>query len=68
MNFRLSLVSADKRQPEIRLRSQAAHRGLHQHKQLMFSVTSAPAIYQQIVRNVLNGCPEAANNAGDLII
>ena len=34
----------------------------------MFGVTSAPEKYQQIVRDVLRGCPGVANIADDLII
>ncbi|KAL9966531.1 hypothetical protein ACROYT_G024619 [Oculina patagonica] len=44
------------------------HRGLYRYKRLMFGVTSAPEKYQQIVRDVLRGCPGVANIADDLII
>ena len=42
------------------------HRGLCRYKRLMFGVASEK--YQQIVRDVLRGCPGVANIADDLII
>ena len=44
------------------------HRGLYRYKRLMFGVASALEKYQQIVRDVLRGCPGVANIADNLII
>ena len=44
------------------------HRGMCQYKLLMFGMTSAPGKYQQIVRDVLEGCENVVNTTADLII
>jgi len=44
------------------------HHGMCQYKRLMYDMTSAPGKYQQIVRDVLEGCEGVANTADDLII
>ena len=44
------------------------HRGMCQYKRLMFGMTSAPGKYQQIVRDVLEGCEGVVNTTADLII
>ena len=44
------------------------HRGMCQYKRLMFGMTSAPGKYQQIVRDVLEGCEGMVNTTADLII
>ena len=62
--FHQILLSEDSRH----ITTFATHRGLYRYKRLMFGVTSAPEKYQQIVRDVLMGCPGVANIADDLII
>ena len=44
------------------------HRGMCHYKWLMFGMTSAPGKYQQIVRDVLEGCEGVVNTTADLII
>ena len=43
------------------------HWKLYRYKWLMFDVTSAPEKYQQIVRDVLRGCPLVVNSVDDLV-
>ena len=43
------------------------HRCTCQYKRLMFGMTSAPGKYQQIVRDVLEGCEGVVNTTADLI-
>ena len=62
--FHQILLSEDSRH----ITTFVTHRGLYRYKRLMFGVTSAPEKYQQIVRDVLRGCPGVANIADDLII
>ncbi len=44
------------------------HRGIYRYKRLMFGIASAPEKYQQIVKDILKGCPGVANIADDIII
>ena len=46
----------------------ATLRGLYRYTRLMFGLTSAPEKYQQIIRDVLEGCESMANIADDPII
>ena len=44
------------------------HCGLCRYTRVVFGVTSAPEKYQQIIRDVLQGCKSMANIADDPII
>ena len=44
------------------------HKGLYRYKRLMFGISSAPEEYQQIVQQVLQGCPGVHNISDDIII
>lgn len=46
----------------------ATHLGIFQYKRLFFGVSSAPELYQKIVRDVLDGCEGVANIADDIIV
>lgn len=46
----------------------ATHKGLFQYKRLMFGISSAPEMYQNIISQVLSGCEGAHNIADDIII
>ena len=62
--FHQILLSEDSRH----ITNFVTHRCLYCYKRLMFGVRSAPVKYQQIVRDMLRGCPGVANIADDLII
>ncbi|CAB3979614.1 Hypothetical predicted protein, partial [Paramuricea clavata] len=51
-----------------RITTFVTHSGLYRYKRLMFRITSAPEMYQKIVKDVLIGCKGVANIADDLII
>lgn len=44
------------------------HVGMFRYKRLMFGMSSAPEIYQHIIRQTIAGCQGAANIADDIII
>jgi len=62
--FHQILLSEDSRH----ITTFVTHRSLYRYKRLMFGVTSAPEKYQQIVRDVLRGCPGVVNISDNLII
>jgi len=45
----------------------AAHLGLFQYTRLFFGVSSAPELYQYVIRQVLRNCPGTANIADDIV-
>ena len=46
----------------------ATHMGLYRYTRLMFGISSAPEVYQHIIRQVLSGCEGAQNIADDIIV
>ncbi len=44
-----------------RITTFVTHGGLYRYKRLMFGITSAPEMYQKIVKDVLIGCKGVAN-------
>ena len=44
------------------------HKGLYRYKRLMFGVTSAPEIYQNVIQQVLQGCEGCRNMTDDIIV
>ena len=62
--FHQILLSEDSRH----ITTFVTYRGLYRYNQLMFGVMLATEKYQQIVRDVLRGCPGVVNIADNLII
>jgi hypothetical protein len=46
----------------------STHSGLYRYKRLMFGISSAPEIYQNIIRQVLAGCEGTQNIADDIVV
>ena len=44
------------------------HKGLYRYKRLMFGISSAPELYNHIIRQVLAGCEGADNIYDDIIV
>jgi hypothetical protein len=44
------------------------HKGLFRYKRLMFGISSAPEIYQHIVKQSLDGCKNVQNISDDIIV
>ncbi|GFN75607.1 Zinc knuckle domain containing protein [Plakobranchus ocellatus] len=46
----------------------ATHRGLYRYKQLNFGVNSAAEIFQEVIRQTLNGLPGVINVSDDILV
>lgn len=46
----------------------STHRGLYRYKRLMFWISSAPEIYQNVIQQVLNGCEGVVNISDDILV
>ncbi len=46
----------------------AVHSGLYRHKRVMMGISSAPELYQHVIRQVIADCEGAENVADDIIV
>ena len=44
------------------------HKGLYRYSRLPFSIASAPAVFQQIMENILNGIPKVVVYIDDILV